>query len=50
MKVNYEKATEVNNELKLNFDKQQDDSKHLKEQCDINDENEIQEITSASTP
>ena len=29
MKVIYEKATEVNIDLKLNFDKQQDDKKHL---------------------
>ena len=39
MKVNYEKAIEVNNDLKLNIDELQDDIKHLKEQCDIYDEN-----------
>ena len=50
MKVNYEKAIEVNNELKLNVDKQQDDIKHLKEKCDIEDEDEVQEITGARTP
>ena len=50
MKVNYEKAIEVNNELKLNVDKQQDDVKDLKEQCDIDDEDEVQEIKAASTP
>ena len=33
MKVNYEKTIEVNNQLKLNVDKQQDEEKkHLKEQ------------------
>ena len=41
MKVNYEKAIEVNNELKLNVDKQQDGKTHLKEQCDIDDEDAI---------
>ena len=35
MKVNYERAIKVNNELKVNVDEQQDDIKHLKEQCDI---------------
>ena len=29
MKVNYEKAIEVNNEYKLNVDEQQDNIKHL---------------------
>ena len=32
-----EKANKVNNELKLNVDEQQDDIKHLKEYCDIDD-------------
>ena len=50
MKVNYEEAIKVNNELQLNVDKQQDDIKHLKEQCDIDDEDEVQEITAASIP
>ena len=40
----------MNNEFKLNVDKQQDDIKPLKEQCDIGDEDEDQEITAASTP
>ena len=41
----------MNNELKLIVDKQQDDIKHLKEQChDIDDEDEVQEITADSTP
>ena len=39
MKVIYEKAIEVNNNLMLN-DEQQDDIKHLKEQCGIYDEDE----------
>ena len=41
-------AIEVNNELTLNVDDQQNDIKHLKEQCD--DENVVQEITAAITP
>ena len=40
----------MNNELKLNVDKQQHDIKHLKEQCDIDDEDEVKEITAATTP
>ena len=50
MKVNYAKATEVNKELKLTVDKQQDDMKHCQEKSDIGDEDEVQEITAASTP
>ena len=34
----------------LNVDEQQDDIKHLKEQCDIEDEDEVQEITAARNP
>ena len=34
MKVIYEKAIGVNNNLKLNVDEQQDDLKHLKKKCD----------------
>ena len=34
------KAIEVNNELKLDVDKQQNTIKYLKEQCDIDDEDE----------
>ena len=49
MKVNNEKVIEVNKELKLNVDEQQDDIKLLKEQCDIDDEDEVQEITAART-
>ena len=47
IKVIYEKAIEVNNDLKLTVDDQQGDIKHLKEQCDIDDEDEVQEITAA---
>ena len=48
--MNYEKAIKVNNELKLNVDEQQDDIKHLKEQNDIDNEDEVKEITAAITP
>ena len=34
----------------LNVDEQQDDITHLKEQCDIEDEDEVQEITASITP
>ena len=50
MKVNNEKAIEVNNELKLNVDEQQDDLIYLKEQCDIDYMDEVNEITAARTP
>ena len=40
----------MNNELKINVDEQQDDIKHFKEQCDIDNENDVQEITAAITP
>ena len=50
MKVNYETAIEVNNELKLNVDEQQDDIKHLIEQCDINMKMKFREIPAARTP
>ena len=40
----------MNNELRLNVDEQQNDIKQLKEQYDINDEDEVQEITAARTP
>ena len=45
--MNYEKAIEVNNELNLNVDEQQDDIEHLKEQCDIDVKDEVQDITAA---
>ena len=50
MKVIYEKAIEVNNDLKFNVHEQQDDIKHLKGQCDTDDEDEVQEITVARNP
>ena len=50
MKVNYENAIEVNNELNLNVDEQNYDIKRLKVQCDIDDEDEVQEITAARNP
>ena len=50
MKVNYERVIELNNELRVNVDEQQDDTKHLKEQCDLDDDDEVQEITASITP
>ena len=50
MKVIYEKAYEVNNDLKLNIDEQQGHIKHLKEQCDIDYKDEVQEFTAARNP
>ena len=49
MKESSEKAMEVNNELRLNVDEQQDD-KALKVKSDIDDSDEVQEITAARTP
>ena len=49
MKVNYWKAIKVNNELKLNVDQQQEDIKHSKELCDIDNEDEVQEISADIT-
>ena len=40
----------MNNELQLNVDKQQDDINRLKEQCDIDNEDETQEIQTAISP
>ena len=40
---------EVNNEPRLNIDKQQDD-KIFKVKSDINDSDQVQEITAARTP
>ena len=50
MKVNNEKAIDVNNELKLYVDEKQDDIKHLEKQCDLDYEDDIQEITAALFP
>ena len=41
IKVIYKKAIEVNNNLKLNIDLQLDDINHLKEQYDIDNEDEV---------
>ena len=46
MKMIYEEAIEVNKNLQLNCDKQIY-NKYLKEQCDMDDDNEVQEITAA---
>ena len=45
MKVIYEKAIEVNKDLKLLVDDQQYDKKHLKSQFDIGDKDEVKKIT-----
>ena len=50
MKGIQEKAIEVNNELKLIINKKQDNIKHFKEQCNIDDEDEVQETIAAITP
>ena len=44
MKVNYEKTTEVNNQIKVNVDEQQNDIKDLKEQCNKDDKDKVLEI------
>ena len=49
MNESSEKAMEVNNELRLNVDEQQDD-KTLKVKSNIDDSDEVQEITAARTP
>ena len=49
IKESSEKAIKVNNELRLNVDEQQDD-KIVKVKSDIDDSDEIQEITAARTP
>ena len=45
MKVNYEKAHKLNNEFMFHVDEQQDNIKHLKEQCDTDNKDDVQEIT-----
>ena len=49
IKESSEKAMEVNNELRLNVDEQQDE-KTLKVKSDIDDSDEVQELTAARTP
>ena len=48
--MNYKKAIKVNNNIKFNVDEKQDDKTHLTLQCDIDDEDEVQEITAAKIP
>ena len=43
-------ANKVNNDLKVNFNEKKDDIKHLKEQCDIDDEDDVPDITAAKIP
>ncbi len=49
MEVNYENTIEVNNQLKVNVDEQQDDIKYLREQCNKDDKDKVQEISGAGT-
>ena len=49
MKESSEKAMEEHNELRLNIDELQDDKK-CKKKSDIDDADEVQEITAARTP
>ena len=49
-KVNIEKAIEVKNKLKINVDEQHIDMKHLKEKCDIDGEDKLQQSTASRTP
>ena len=50
MIVNYEKTIEVNNQFKVNVDEQQDDINDLKESCNKDDKDKVQEISGAATP
>ena len=50
MKVNYEKTIEVKNQLKVNVYEQQNDIKDLKDQCNKDDEDKVQKISSPGTP
>ena len=50
MKLNYEKTIEVKNQLKVNIDEQQNGIKDLKEQCNKDDEDKVQKISSVGTP
>ena len=40
----------MKNNLKLNVDKQQDEIKHLKYQCNTDDKDKVQEISGAKMP
>ena len=48
MKVNYEKAIEENDELELKVEEQRHNIKQYLEQCDIEDEDKVQENTAAT--
>ena len=50
IKVNYVKAIQVNNELKVKVDVSQVDMKHLKKQFDIDNEDKVQKTTVVRTP
>ena len=50
LKVNYDKVIQVNNEFKVNVNDQQVDKKHFKEQCDIDDEDKVQQTTMKKNP
>ena len=50
MKVNYDMAIIVNNELNVKVDDQQVDMKHSKEQWNIDYEDKVQKTTVARTP
>ena len=47
MKVNYEKTVEMDTQLKVNVDEQQDDIKDLREQCNKDEKDKVQEISGA---
>ena len=49
MQFNYENMIEVNNQLKVNVDEQQDDIKDLREQCNKDVKDKVQDITGAGT-
>ena len=40
----------MNDKVELNVDEQQDNIKHLKDQCDRDNEDDIQDMTAAITP
>ena len=50
MEVNNKKAVEVNSELKINADGQHLDMNYLKEKYEIDDDDEVEQITAAGTP
>ena len=50
MRVDYDQAIQVNNEFKVFADDKQVDIKPLKEQCDIDDKENVQKTTVPRTP